>query len=735
MKAKIVAIVLTTIFISACSVEDPYETGPTESQQTEQAEQDKQQAESVDWQISLFDTANNGVEDASIVIDGNTYQSDTNGVISIPTLKQGNYSIAVIKEGFEPLLTTIQVLNNNPQLQLQLTAKPADSLTLFFAGDTMFGRRYMDPSLTTMGNSVPDVEGALIRAASAAQNAIELTRYIKPLVEHADFSSVNLETPILNTPTSVHPTKEFAFFSLPETLQGLTEIGVDYVALGNNHVYDYLQPGLQDTIKYVSEAGLLFSGVGNNNTEAYAPLITTVKGVSIGLVSATSITGDDNPINYVAEAQKGGAADLTESQQAISAVEQAIAQSDYAIAQLHGGDEYSYAPTRYISNRFNLLSNLQPDLLIAHHPHVAQGFSLLNNTPVLLGLGNFVFEQNRIETLLGVAVLLEVSPKAAQKTTRARAYPIYLEDYQPKLVTGFLSDYLMRRLGEFSQEGVSVIPKQGYADIDFYNTQVPNPVETAQITLSAGQHIIDLREFVPSNAFLTKVSSSSPVSLKLGRDLMLFGDFEDWDNDDTFGEVSRWENDSDNITPCLTGARNGRQAMCMVRTQFDNRPLRMPFKHTIRTMPITPSESTSEAYHEMSLYGYNKGMNAGALDVELSITTSEDNLLFSEQTIRISDPGEYDWHKFEYSFSLPDDTNTLGPEQLPARAVKLTYLHSPPDNGEATLILDDLALISWQKDISLSDNVWQDKSIHGLDFLRVTTQQDVTLSFEFSAFN
>ncbi|MCG7548865.1 CapA family protein [Pseudoalteromonas sp. Of7M-16] len=732
MKAKIIALVLTTIFISACSVEDPYETGPTESQQAEQEEQDKQESQTAQWQITIADTNGNAVNSASIVVAGVSYLSDNNGRVSLPSFKPGNYSISVTKAGFEPLLITQQLLSSDQQLTLQLKTKPTDAITLFFAGDTMFGRRYMDPSLVTMGNSLPDVEGALIRAQTAAQDAVAITKYIKPLVEQADFSSVNLETPILSTPISVHPTKEFAFFSLPETLQGLTEIGVDYVALGNNHVYDYLQPGLEDTVEYVSQAGLLFSGVGNNSTEAFAPLITSVKGMSLGLVSATSITGDDNPINYVAEVQKGGAADLTDSSQAVAAVEQAIEKSDFAIAQLHGGDEYSYAPTRYITNRFNLLSEVQPDLLIAHHPHVAQGFSLLNNTPVLLGLGNFVFEQNRIETLLGVAVTLEVSPQAQPKTTRARAYAIYLEDYQPKLVTGFLSDYLMRRLGEFSQGGVSVVPRQGYADIDFYNSVAPKPSETAQITLEPGLHTVDLREFVPSKAFLTKVSSSGSVTLKLGRDLMLFGDFEDWDNDDTFGEVSRWENDSENITPCLTGARNGKQGMCMVRTQFDNRPLRMPFKHTIRTMPITPSETTIEAYHDMTLIGYNKGLNAGALDAELSITTSEDNLLFSEQTIRISEPGEYNWQMFEHSFSLPSDNNTLGPEQLPARAVKLAFLHTPPQNGEATLILDDLALISWQKDLLLDNNIWQANEIHGLDFLRVSTQQEVTLSLEFS---
>ncbi|MCF2857853.1 CapA family protein [Pseudoalteromonas sp. SMS1] len=735
--AKNIALVLTAIFTSACSVEDPYETGPTQSQQQEQAEQDKENAQSASFVITIKDETNTVVGNATVNLSGTLYTTDELGQIAIPSIAQGNHTISVAKQGYTSILTTLQLENSTQNFDLKIESKPVQSVNLFFAGDTMFGRRYMDPSLTTMGNSVPDVEGALIRADSAAANAIALTQYVKPLVESADFASVNLETPILSTPTSVHPTKEFAFFSLPETLQGLTEIGVDYVALGNNHVYDYLQNGLDDTLKYVNEAGLLHSGAGNNDTEAFAPLFTSVNGVSVGIVSATSITGEDNPIDYIAREQKGGAADLTDTSSVRSAVENAIAQSDFAVAQLHGGDEYSYAPTRYIKNRFEVIGSESPDLLIAHHPHVAQGFGLFNDTPALLGLGNFVFEQNRIETLLGVAVILEVDPTLEPKTQKARAYPIYLEDYQPKLVTGFLSDYLIRRLGEFSDEQVSVIPRQGYADVLFTQKVTPTTLNSVEVSLPAGQHIVDLREYAPSNAFLTGIKVSQSVSLRMGRDLMLFGDFEDWDNDEVFGEVSRWENDSDNITPCLTGAHRGRQGMCLVRTQFDNRPLRMPFKHTIRTMPITPGDSTLLAYHDMSLYGYSKGLNAGALSAEMSILTSEDNLIFSEQTLQIKAAGEYDWQPFEYSFSLPEDTNVLGPENLPARAVKIAFLHTPPAEGEATLMLDDIALISWQKDIALNieqSNSWTQNIIHGMDFLQVNSQKDVTISLTFSSF-
>ncbi|KZN63666.1 CapA family protein [Pseudoalteromonas luteoviolacea] len=731
---KKIVLVLTAILLSACSVEDPYETGPTQSQQQEQAEQDKENAQSATFTVTIKDATGVEVKNATLSISGTTYTTDDSGQVALPDLPQGNYTISVNKSGFQSYLTTLQIDDETEPFDLNIQSKPSQSVSLFFAGDTMFGRRYMDQSLITMGNFLPDVEGALIRASSAAENAIALTQYVKPLVQSADFASVNLETPILSIPVSVHPTKEFAFFSLPETLQGLTEIGVDYVALGNNHVYDYLQNGLDDTLKYVTEAGLLHSGAGNNDSEAFAPLITNVNGLTVGIISATSITGEDNPIDYIASAQKGGAADLTDTASVTSAMESAIAQSDYAVAQLHGGDEYSYAPTRYISNRFDVLGAEGPDLMIAHHPHVAQGFGLIDGTPALLGLGNFVFEQNRIETLLGVAVIVEVDPTSELKTKSARAYPIYLEDYQPKLVTGFLSDYLIRRLGEFSDPNVAVIPKQGFAEVRFAQTVAPTASTPVQVTLPAGQHIVDLRAYAPSNAFLTGIQSTESAEIRMGRDLMLFGDFEDWDNDEEFGEVSRWENDSDNLTPCLTGAHRGRQGMCLVRTQFDNRPLRMPFKHTIRTMPITPGDSTLLAYHDMSLYGYSKGENAGVLSAEMSILTSEDNLVFSEQTLQIKAAGNYDWQTFEHSFSLPEDSNVLGPENLPARAVKLTFLHSPPADGEATLMLDDIALISWQKDIILTNGAWAQNTMHGMDFLQVNSQKDVTINLTFSSF-
>ncbi|MCO7190293.1 MULTISPECIES: CapA family protein [unclassified Pseudoalteromonas] len=733
---KLIPFVPVMCFLSACSVEDPYETGPTQAQQEEQKQQQEQQNQTRGLTLQLLDSNDAALTDASVQLFDNQYRTDAQGQLTLTDLSSDNVTLAISVPGYERIVMVVNSKAYQDQpLPVVLKEVSATSSELMFGGDTMFGRRYMDPSLTTMGNLLPDVEEAMIRPGNAASSAIALTQFVKPIMASADFASVNLESPVLAIPTTVHPSKEFAFFSLPDTLQGLTAIGIDYVALGNNHVFDYQQKGLEDTIKFVEQVGFSHSGAGNNTIEAYAPRLVKVGNTTLGLVSATSITGEDHQVTYIATADKGGAADLTDSTALSAAVEQASNNSDYAIVQLHGGDEYSYAPTRYINNRFEFVSRRAPDLMIAHHPHVAQGFGLYNGVPALLGLGNFVFEQNRHETLLGVAVSVRVDPTQSPKTQSARAYPIYLEDYQPKLVSGFLSDYLIRRLAEFSSPEIAIVPGPGYGDVYFQTPPGVQEVKTVTLNLAAGEHLVDFREYAPSNAFLSKITSTGTADVTLGRDLMWFGDFEDWDNDNEVNEVTRWEHESDDITPCLTGAMRGTQGMCLSRTQFNNRPIRMPFKQTLRTMPITPAESTLEAYSELTLFGYAKGDNAGALGAELTIVTAEDNLEFSSEEVGLIESGSYDWQTFRHDITLPDDSQTLGPEQLPARAVKLAIKQAPPEQGEATIMLDQLALISWQKSFSLNNRLWQAERMHGLDFMALETDDSVTLTLHFSAYD
>ncbi|WP_172439754.1 CapA family protein [Pseudoalteromonas piscicida] len=722
------------LLLTACSVEDPNETGPSQTDRNEDQSQQDRDNDTANLSVQLQNSAGNPISQAKLIINDQAFIANGSGIIDLSALPFGTYVATIEHPEYLPLVFTLaNHSSDKQQLAIELKPKSNTIKTLLFAGDTMFGRRYFNPTLITMGNSLSSTSDGLIQPATAGPDAQALVKYMSPLFQHVDFASVNLESPILNNPTTVHPTKEFAFFSLPESLIALNDLGVDYVALGNNHVYDYQSTGLKDTIQYVEQAGLKHSGAGEDAQSAFAPYRFVLGETTLDLVSATSITGDQHAVTYVASDSKGGAADLTAPNGVSGTIRQSRLDNHFVIAQLHGGDEYSYAPTAYISNRFELLSQSGANLMIAHHPHVAQGFGLYNDVPAILGLGNFVFEQNRLETFLGLITIVELDTAGAPTITALKAYPVYLEDYVPKLVSGDLANALLKRIAEFSSPEIGISLQAGFAEVAFDKPVQATETSQQVISLAAGEHIIDLRQYATSAEYVSQiVSTDSQAQLTLGRDLLFFGDFEDWDSDSEQGEVSRWLIESDDIAPCLVGKFRGVQGLCLQRTQFDETPTRVPFKHTIRTMPITPAPSTALAYHDLTLFGYAKGSNAGEFKADIRVLTSEDSLVFSESNPVLKSAGDYEWQSFKQDIVLPDDSVVLGDKRLPARGVQFGLSMSPPSSGESTLFLDDIAMISWQRPIILNNKKWHSNQIHGLQFIRVNTESSVELTLTFS---
>ncbi|MBQ4833085.1 CapA family protein [Pseudoalteromonas sp. MMG010] len=738
MNCKNVVIFVLAYSLIGCNVEDSTVVSETESQKTNAQLKSELIATSYSGTITINNESLQPVSGVSIQLADQQFTTNENGVVNLSDISYGNHSVFIESSSYLPYTSTLLINDNAFAYNLTIQSKSSTQSSLLFAGDTMFGRRFLDPSLTTMTTDIPDVEDALIRPATASEDAQALTHYVSSFFQAADFASVNLESPITDTPQTLHPSKEFSFFSLSDTLNGIKSIGVDYIALGNNHVYDFLEDGLEDTLLEVEQADLAYSGAGVDIASAYQPEYIDVGTLKLGLFSATSITGIEHEITYVTGENKGGAADLTETALVDASLEQAKQSSDFVIAQMHGGNEYSYAPTSYIEGRFEALSQQNTDLLIAHHPHIAQGFAVYNNVPAILGLGNFVFDQNRLETLLGVAVMTTVDADT-KSIANTYAYPIYIEEYQPRFTRGFLSDYLLRRLAELSDDNITLIPKEGYAKVYFEKNKATVSTNSVEITLQSDQTLVDLRNYAPtSKAFLSKVElieGTIPSNIKLGRDMMIFGDFEDWDNDNEQLEVARWDHSADSIALCVSDVRTGEQALCSTRTQFSNQPSFISFKQTIRTMELQDDAGNDEVFKDFSLLGYSKADNAGKLDAEIVYTTAEDNLEFSTQYVDIENAGTHDWQAFQHDFSLPSDETTLGPDSLPPRGIKLAFRHFSPESSEGTLMLDDIAMISWQQPISLTNEQWQTEKMHGFDFMHLQSDSTVKLRLTFSTLN
>jgi hypothetical protein len=90
----------------------------------------------------------------------------------------------------------------------------------------------------------------------------------------------------------------------------------------------------------------------------------------------TSIGGEQHVTNYVASYNKGGAAYIEAKLESSQAVSTERASGFATILQTHIGDEYTYEPSANALNWMRFGVEAGADLVVAHHPHIAQGFGM-----------------------------------------------------------------------------------------------------------------------------------------------------------------------------------------------------------------------------------------------------------------------------------------------------------------------------------------------------------------------
>lgn len=197
------------------------------------------------------------------------------------------------------------------------------------------------------------------------------------------------------------PEKAFTFRSRPENVNLLHEMGVDIVSLANNHVYDYGEDALFDTLDILQEANIPYVGAGRNLDEAKEPYYYEVNGRTIAFISATQVERNESPDTRGAtEVTAGTFRCFTEEEFAtlLEVVEEADANSDCTVVYIHWGtenvDELHWAQEWQAPQ----LVEAGADMIVGDHPHCLQGIDYINGVPVFYSLGNFWFNSKTLDT-------------------------------------------------------------------------------------------------------------------------------------------------------------------------------------------------------------------------------------------------------------------------------------------------------------------------------------------------
>jgi poly-gamma-glutamate capsule biosynthesis protein CapA/YwtB (metallophosphatase superfamily) len=256
--------------------------------------------------------------------------------------------------------------------------------------------------------------------------------------------------------------------------------------------------------------------------------------------------------DWVARRGHGGAAvwDDTASPDQIRLMAQ---QNQLVMVQVHAGFQFQDAASDNIRDVARKAIDAGADIVVAHHPHVLQGMEWYKGRLIAYSLGNFVFDQNFLNTFSSVFLrtLWE-----GDRLIEARVLPIEIVDYQPAVVTDDAAARVLAKLWErsglplvsYRDEGGGVRTRPFNRDSQSVPAEVvlerhtgritQGPAtETAQtLTVGPGQ-VVDLP--APSGP-ATLVRPTGGAGVQVGRDLFGWGHFEDESADGAISEAIHW---------------------------------------------------------------------------------------------------------------------------------------------------------------------------------------------------
>jgi poly-gamma-glutamate synthesis protein (capsule biosynthesis protein) len=240
----------------------------------------------------------------------------------------------------------------------------------------------------------------------------------------------------------------------PVMAKELAWAGVDIVARANNHTGDYSPESMRTTSKYLTEAGIVWAGVGENLQQAReAHYLETADG-RVALISCAStftvhsaagkqrsdMSGRPglSPLRFATRyivdqptldgmrriltslglpAAQGGQltfmgnrfvvgpafkVEQTPDQQDLSeivhSIKDARALSDYVVVTIHAheGGKDRTEPALFLPIFAHAAIDAGADMFVGHGPHVLRGIEIYKGKPILYSVGDFIFQNETV---------------------------------------------------------------------------------------------------------------------------------------------------------------------------------------------------------------------------------------------------------------------------------------------------------------------------------------------------
>ncbi len=276
-----------------------------------------------------------------------------------------------------------EVIDNMPRDKDFETKK--ESFKVNVLADTYFGEFYTD-----------------IRKKRGREDALTKFDYnysfdgIRHILQAGDFNIANFEAVLTTEKESrLKPIKPFVLYAEPElTIKALKSESIEAVTLGNNHIMDFGDKGLKETLNKFREADIKTFGAGINSHDAEKPFVQIINGKRVVYFSAYWYRNPMHRIfNFYAAPTEPGVACLSGGLIERVKSEKRNYPECKIVVFAHWGVDFKVV--QRMQRRYaHLLADAGADLILGHGAHMMQEIEKVKDTWIVYSLGNGVFNSN-----------------------------------------------------------------------------------------------------------------------------------------------------------------------------------------------------------------------------------------------------------------------------------------------------------------------------------------------------
>lgn len=249
----------------------------------------------------------------------------------------------------------------------------------------------------------------------------EISKEYKEIIRNHNVFCCNLEGPIVNDKCNKIRKIGPNIHNNGHAVKKLVDNGCNLFCMANNHIFDYGKEGIKTTIDFLEQQKVSFVGAGLNKEDIYSPYILKHENYRICIINIA-----ENGFGAAIDKNYGYTYAFDDRVREIINKYKKIC--EYVIVVSHMGAEHWSIPLPEVRKFYKDLVDWGVDAVIAHHPHVPQGWEIYKEKIICYSLGNFIFDKGKgIQNASAYSVSIEFM---ANKKIKYNIIPTKFENYK-----------------------------------------------------------------------------------------------------------------------------------------------------------------------------------------------------------------------------------------------------------------------------------------------------------------